>query len=224
MNRLDLSTPWGVTLALLPEVLLTGWALVVLLVVSWRHEHRRGQPARRLAELRRRASSSAARRWLRSGRTASRRTASPRWWRSIRSATRPRRSSLLAAGAHHSALARLPGARAAARARVLPAGAARHRRHDVPGRRPRTSSCCSSASRSCRSRSTCSPASTAPTPFSAEAALKYFLIGAFASGFLLYGIALVYGATGTTNLVADRRRSSPAGRCRSWRRSASACC
>ncbi len=39
------------------------------------------------------------------------------------------------------------------------------------------------------------------SPFSAEAGLKYFLIGAFASGFLLYGIALVYGATGTTNLV-----------------------
>lgn len=36
--------------------------------------------------------------------------------------------------------------------------------------------------------------------FSAEAALKYFLIGAFASGFLLYGIALVWGATGVTNL------------------------
>ena len=36
--------------------------------------------------------------------------------------------------------------------------------------------------------------------FSAEAALKYFLIGAFGSAFLLYGIALVYGATGTTNL------------------------
>ncbi len=35
----------------------------------------------------------------------------------------------------------------------------------------------------------------------AEAALKYFLLGAFASGFLLYGIALVYGATATTNLV-----------------------
>jgi NADH-quinone oxidoreductase subunit N len=35
---------------------------------------------------------------------------------------------------------------------------------------------------------------------SAEAALKYFLLGAFASGFLLYGIALCYGATGTTNL------------------------
>ena len=37
---------------------------------------------------------------------------------------------------------------------------------------------------------------------SGEAALKYFLLGAFASGFLLYGIALIYGATGTTNLSA----------------------
>jgi NADH-quinone oxidoreductase subunit N len=37
---------------------------------------------------------------------------------------------------------------------------------------------------------------------SAEAGLKYFLLGAFASGFLLYGIALIYGATGTTNLAA----------------------
>ncbi|HVX89773.1 MAG TPA: NADH-quinone oxidoreductase subunit N, partial [Gemmatimonadales bacterium] len=36
--------------------------------------------------------------------------------------------------------------------------------------------------------------------FSAEAALKYFLIGAFGSAFLLYGIALLYGATGSTNL------------------------
>lgn len=35
-----------------------------------------------------------------------------------------------------------------------------------------------------------------------EAALKYFLLGAFASGFLLYGIALLYGATGTTNITA----------------------
>jgi NADH-quinone oxidoreductase subunit N len=33
-----------------------------------------------------------------------------------------------------------------------------------------------------------------------EAALKYFLLGAFASGFFLYGIALLYGATGTTSL------------------------
>ena len=36
---------------------------------------------------------------------------------------------------------------------------------------------------------------------SAEAGLKYFLLGAFASGFLLFGIALVYGATGSANLA-----------------------
>lgn len=37
--------------------------------------------------------------------------------------------------------------------------------------------------------------------FGAEAALKYFLLGAFASGFVIYGIALIYGATGSTNLT-----------------------
>lgn len=35
---------------------------------------------------------------------------------------------------------------------------------------------------------------------SVEAALKYFLLGAFATGFLLYGMALIYGATGTINI------------------------
>ncbi|MCA9738061.1 MAG: NADH-quinone oxidoreductase subunit N [Gemmatimonadota bacterium] len=35
---------------------------------------------------------------------------------------------------------------------------------------------------------------------SAEAGLKYFLLGAFSSGFFLYGVALVYGAVGSTNL------------------------
>jgi NADH-quinone oxidoreductase subunit N len=39
---------------------------------------------------------------------------------------------------------------------------------------------------------------------SEEASLKYFLLGAFASAFLLYGIALVYGATQTTNLDSIR--------------------
>lgn len=37
---------------------------------------------------------------------------------------------------------------------------------------------------------------------SAEASLKYFLLGAFATAFLLYGIALIYGATGQTQLGA----------------------
>lgn len=40
---------------------------------------------------------------------------------------------------------------------------------------------------------------------SAEASLKYFLLGAFATGFLLYGIALVYGATGQTQLAEISR-------------------
>ncbi len=34
-----------------------------------------------------------------------------------------------------------------------------------------------------------------------EAALKYFLLGAFATGFFLYGIALIYGSLGTMNLI-----------------------
>jgi NADH-quinone oxidoreductase subunit N len=37
---------------------------------------------------------------------------------------------------------------------------------------------------------------------SLEGALKYFLLGAFASGFLLYGIALLYSVTGTTKIAA----------------------
>ncbi|MEW6733296.1 MAG: NADH-quinone oxidoreductase subunit N [Acidobacteriota bacterium] len=38
-----------------------------------------------------------------------------------------------------------------------------------------------------------------------EAAMKYFLLGAFSSGILLYGISLIYGITGNTNLklIAD---------------------
>ena len=52
---------------------------------------------------------------------------------------------------------------------------------------------------------------------SQEAAVKYFLLGAFASAFFLYGLALVYGATGSVRLRAiraaavdrrQRRRSS----------------
>jgi NADH-quinone oxidoreductase subunit N len=42
-----------------------------------------------------------------------------------------------------------------------------------------------------------------------EASMKYFLLGAFASGFFLYGIALVFGATGSTNL--DKIANAVAG-------------
>lgn len=39
---------------------------------------------------------------------------------------------------------------------------------------------------------------------SQEAGLKYFVLGAFSSAFLLYGIALLYGGTGSTSLIAIR--------------------
>ncbi len=44
-----------------------------------------------------------------------------------------------------------------------------------------------------------------------EAAIKYFLLGSFATAFFLYGIALIFGATGTTTVydVAARLGSSP---------------
>jgi len=35
-----------------------------------------------------------------------------------------------------------------------------------------------------------------------ESALKYFLLGSFSSAFFLYGVALIFGATGSTNLLA----------------------
>jgi len=41
---------------------------------------------------------------------------------------------------------------------------------------------------------------------SVEAGLKYFVVGAFASGFVAYGMALLYGASASTNLVEIGRR------------------
>jgi len=41
-----------------------------------------------------------------------------------------------------------------------------------------------------------------PKAESEEAGLKYFLLGAFATGFVVYGTALVFGATASTNLIA----------------------
>src|SRR5437667_8402705 len=35
-----------------------------------------------------------------------------------------------------------------------------------------------------------------------ESALKYFLLGSFSSAFFVYGVALIFGATGSTNLIA----------------------
>lgn len=43
---------------------------------------------------------------------------------------------------------------------------------------------------------------------SEEAGLKYFLLGAFATGFVVYGTALVFGATESTNLIAVVNKAS----------------
>jgi NADH-quinone oxidoreductase subunit N len=45
------------------------------------------------------------------------------------------------------------------------------------------------------------------SPRSAEGAMKYFMVGAFATSILLYGIALIYGATGTTALAEIARQA-----------------
>ncbi len=44
-----------------------------------------------------------------------------------------------------------------------------------------------------------------------EASMKYFLLGAFASAFLLYGIAFVFGGAGTTNLLRVRAMAASGG-------------
>jgi NADH-quinone oxidoreductase subunit N len=48
---------------------------------------------------------------------------------------------------------------------------------------------------------------------SAESSLKYFLLGSFATAFFLYGVALMFGATGSTNIdiVAQKLQSAPVG-------------
>ncbi len=46
---------------------------------------------------------------------------------------------------------------------------------------------------------------------SSEAALKYFLLGSFATAFFLYGVAVVYGCTGTINLTTVRALLTTSG-------------
>lgn len=41
-----------------------------------------------------------------------------------------------------------------------------------------------------------------------EASMKYFILGSFASAFLLYGMALIYGATGSTNITEIAARAA----------------
>ncbi|MEP6589683.1 MAG: NADH-quinone oxidoreductase subunit N [Gemmatimonadota bacterium] len=198
MMPIDMTTPGGVTLALLPELVLTGWALVVLLVVSWRHRTaadsrfvgvlsiagyvlavaatgwlaRRGARADGLPEMIAldgfRFASDALLLWI-GGAVA---VLSLRWLE---------RQGILAPEYYVLLMLATVGM-------MLLAGAA-----DLItvflGLEVMSISVYVLAGYDRTRRS------------SAEAALKYFLLGAFASGFLLYGIALVYGATGTFNFA-----------------------
>ena len=42
-----------------------------------------------------------------------------------------------------------------------------------------------------------------------ESAMKYFILGSFATGFLLYGMALIYGATGSKQISTQSPRKLP---------------
>ncbi|HVN21549.1 MAG TPA: proton-conducting transporter membrane subunit, partial [Dongiaceae bacterium] len=48
---------------------------------------------------------------------------------------------------------------------------------------------------------------------SSESSLKYFLLGSFATAFFLYGVALMFGATGSTNIdvISQRLQTGPVG-------------
>lgn len=196
---LDLTTPGGVLLALLPEIVLTGFALVVLLVIAWRH---RTVEDSRLAG------------WLSlAGLVVSGGALGFLWLHGARPA-----------GAVH--MVALDGFRYAALGLILLSTAATVLLSLTYLERERllapeyycllllaASGMMFLASAQdmvvlflgleVMSISVYVLAGFDRTNrYSSEAALKYFLLGAFASGFLLYGIALLYGATGTMNLPA----------------------
>jgi NADH-quinone oxidoreductase subunit N len=197
MNRLDLSTPLGVTLALLPEVLLCAWSLVVLLVVSWRHETAEDS---RLAG------------WLSfAGVVLSAGGLAALWGNDV---SPDGLAQMVALDPFRYAVAGIALLSAGVTI-LLSLGYLERERLLAPEYYPLV--LLATAGMMFLSGAEdlivlflgLEVMSVAVyvlagfnrrNAFSSEAALKYFLIGAFASGFLLYGIALVFGATGTTNL------------------------
>jgi NADH-quinone oxidoreductase subunit N len=197
MNRLDLGSPLGVTLALLPEVLLCAWTLVVLLVVSWRHDTAEDS---RLAG------------WLSlAGVALSAAGLAALWGNGVVPEGLAQMVALDSFRYSAAAIALL----AAGATILLSIGYLERERLLAPEYYPLI--LLATAGMMFLSGAEdlivlflgLEVMSVAVyvlagfdrrNAFSSEAALKYFLIGAFASGFLLYGIALVFGATGTTNL------------------------
>ncbi len=197
MNRLDLGTPWGITVALLPEILLTFWTLVVLLVVSWRHQTEEDS---RLAG------------WLSFAGVAVSLAALAALW-----------AGEVAPDGIAQMVALDPFRYAASAIALLSTGATillslgylERERLLAPEYYPLLLLAAAGMMFLAGAEDLIvlflglEVMSVAvyvlagydrANAFSAEAALKYFLIGAFASGFLLYGIALVYGVAGSTNL------------------------
>ena len=195
---IDVSTAGGATLAMLPELMLTGWALVVLLVVSWRHRTAADTRLVGALSIFGYVLAMAATGWLA--------------WRGAQADGLPQMIALDGFRYSSNALLLWIGAAIAVLSfrwlerqgilapeyyvllmlatvgMMLLAGAA-----DLItvflGLEVMSISVYVLAGYDRTRRA------------SAEAALKYFLLGAFASGFLLYGIALVYGATGQFNFA-----------------------
>ena len=197
MTRIDLSTPWGVTVALLPEVVLSAWALLVLLVVSWRHQNEHDS---RLAG------------WLSFAGVALSGAALAALW--VNGASPDGLAQMVALDAFRYGAAAIALLSAGATI-LLSLGYLERERLLAPEYYPLVLFAAAGMmflggaedlivlflGLEVMSVAVYALAGfNRGSAFSAEAALKYFLIGAFASGFLLYGIALVYGATGTTNL------------------------
>jgi NADH-quinone oxidoreductase subunit N len=198
MNRLDLATPAGVALALLPELVLVGWTLIVLLVVAWRHHSAQDS---RLAG------------WLSlAGLLVSGAALAALWVGGAAPDGLPQMVALDPFRYGASALALL----AAAGTVLLSLGYLERERLLAPEYYPLILLATAGMMFLAGAEDLIvlflglEVMSVAvyvlagynrSDPFSSEAALKYFLIGAFASGFLLYGIALVYGVAGTTNLA-----------------------
>ncbi len=197
MMRLDLSTPGGVALALLPEIVLSAWSLVVLLVLSWRH---RNEQDSRLDG------------WLSLAGVLLALAALAALW--VNRASPEGLAQMVALDGFRFAAAAI-ALLAAAGTILLSLGYLERERLLAPEYYPLVLLATAGMLFLAGAEDLVvlflglEVMSVAvyvlagynrANPFSSEAALKYFLIGAFASGFLLYGIALVYGVTGATNL------------------------
>ena len=198
MSPIDMGTPAGVTLALLPEIVLSAWSLVVLLVVAWRHDTDADARLAGWLSFVGLVAAGAAQLWLHLA------GAAPAGLPQMVALDTFRFAGngvilLMAAVTVLLSLAYLERERIAipeyyplilmATAGMMFLAGAEDLIVVFLGLEVMSVAVYVLAGFARRSI------------FSAEAALKYFLIGAFASGFLLYGIALVYGATGNTNLT-----------------------